>query len=51
MKGILFNVVEDVVTEAMSEDAWDDVVDAAGVDGSYTSLADYPDSDLAAIAP
>jgi hypothetical protein len=49
MKGILFNVVEDVVTEAMSADTWDDVIDAAGVDGSYTSLADYPDSDLAAI--
>jgi hypothetical protein len=46
MKGILFNVVEDVVTEAMSADAWDDVVEAAGVDGSYTSLATYPDSDL-----
>jgi hypothetical protein len=49
MKGILFNVVEDVVTEAMSADAWDDVVEAAGVDGSYTSLASYPDSDLNAI--
>jgi predicted hydrocarbon binding protein len=49
MKGILFNVVEDVVTEAMSADAWDDVVEAAGVDGSYTSLANYPDSDLTAL--
>ena len=49
MKGILFNVVEDVVTEAMSADAWDDVIDAAGVDGSYTSLASYPDTDLNAI--
>ena len=49
MKGILFNVVEDVVTEAMSADAWDDVVEAAGVDGSYTSLATYPDSDLNAL--
>jgi predicted hydrocarbon binding protein len=50
MKGILFNVVEDVVTEAMSADAWDDVVEAAGVDGSYTSLATYPDTELTAIA-
>ena len=49
MKGILFNVVEDVVTEAMSADAWDDVVEAAGVDGSYTSLATYPDTDLTAL--
>jgi hypothetical protein len=49
MKGILFNVVEDVVTEAMSADAWDDVIVASGVDGSYTSLATYPDTDLGAI--
>ena len=49
MKGILFNVVEDVVTEAMSADAWDDVIDEAHVDGSYTSLASYPDTDLTAI--
>ena len=34
MKGILFNIVEDVVAEALSADAWDDVIDAAGVDGS-----------------
>lgn len=49
MKGVLFNVVEDVVTEALSADAWDDVLDAAGVDGSYTSLGTYPDGDLFAI--
>lgn len=49
MKGVLFNVVEDVVTEALSADAWDDVLDAAGVSGSYTSLGTYPDSDLVAI--
>lgn len=49
MKGILFNVVEDVVTEAASADAWDDVLDAAGVAGSYTSLGTYPDADLVAI--
>lgn len=49
MKGVLFNVVEDVVTEALSADAWDDVVDAAGVSGSYTSLGTYPDEELVAI--
>ena len=49
MKGILFNVVQDVVTEALSADAWDDVLDAAGVPGSYTSLGTYPDTDLAPI--
>lgn len=49
MKGLLFNIVEDVVAEALSADAWDDVIDAAGVDGSYTSLGTYPDADLMAI--
>ncbi len=46
MKGVLFNVVEDVVTEAMSADAWDHVIERAGVDGAYTSLGDYPDGEL-----
>jgi predicted hydrocarbon binding protein len=49
MKGVLFNVVEDVVTETLSADAWDDVLDAAGVPGSYTSLGTYPDAELGAI--
>ena len=46
MKGVLFNVVEDVVTEVFSADVWDDVVDRAGVGGAYTSLGTYPDAEL-----
>lgn len=49
MKGVLFNVVEDVVTEAMSADAWDDIIDQAGVHGTYTSLGNYDDADLLSI--
>jgi len=49
MKGVLFNVIEDVVTEALSADAWDDVVDSSGVTGAYTSLGNYPDGDLTRI--
>ncbi|MFK8026143.1 MAG: heme NO-binding domain-containing protein [Ilumatobacter sp.] len=49
MKGVLFNVVEDVVAEVMSVDAWDDVVEGADVEGAYTSLGNYPDSDLMSI--
>lgn len=49
MKGVLFNVVEDVVTVTASADAWDDVLDAADVSGSYTSLGNYPDAELSAI--
>jgi len=49
MKGVLFNVVEDVVTGALGADAWDDVIDASGASGAYTSLGNYPDTDLVAI--
>lgn len=49
MKGVLFNVVEDVVTEALSADAWDAVVDESGVGGAYTSLGTYPDAELGEI--
>lgn len=49
MKGVLFNVVEDVVTEAFSADVWDDVVEHAGVSGAYTSLGNYPDEELGSV--
>jgi hypothetical protein len=49
MKGVLFNVVEDVVTEALSADAWDDVVERSGVGGAYTSLGTYPDGEMTAV--
>lgn len=49
MKGIIFNLVEDVVRSHHGDDMWDDIVDAAGVDGSYTSLGTYPDADLLAV--
>lgn len=46
MKGVVFNVVQDVVEEQLGADAWDDAIDRAGVDGTYTSLGNYPESDL-----
>jgi hypothetical protein len=49
VKGVLFNIVEDVVTRALGADEWDDIVDAAAVSGAYTSLGNYPDADLGAI--
>ena len=49
MKGIIFNLVEEVVVGAYGEDAWDDILDAAGLDGAYTSLGSYPDDHLAAL--
>lgn len=49
MKGVLFNVVEAVIHELDGEDAWDDVLEASGVSGAYTSLGDYPDGEMSAL--
>lgn len=49
MKGIVFNVVEEVVTELYGSDTWDDLLHAAGVDGAYTALGNYADRELVRI--
>lgn len=46
MKGIVFNLLSDLVRREHGEDAWDDLLAAAGVDGAYTSLGSYPDADM-----
>jgi hypothetical protein len=46
VKGIIFNLVEEVVRDRYGEDAWDDLLTAAGLDGAYTSLGSYPDEEL-----
>ncbi len=46
MKGIVFNVVQEVVSSAYGEEVWDSLLDAAGLDGAYTSLGSYPDEDF-----
>ncbi len=43
MKGIIFNLLEEIVTAQFGEKAWDEILDSAGVDGAYTSLGNYPD--------
>lgn len=50
MKGIIFNVVEEVVRAEHGEQAWDSILERAGASGAYTSLGTYPDSELLAIA-
>ncbi|MEC5180806.1 heme NO-binding domain-containing protein [Arthrobacter sp. CG_A4] len=45
MKGIIFNLLEEVVIQHHGEDTWDDLLDGAGFSGSYTSLGSYPDED------
>lgn len=49
MKGIVFNLLEDAVTDQHGPDVWDALVDTAGVSGRYTSLGNYPDSDMEAL--
>ena len=46
MKGIVFNLLEEVVRREHGEDAWDDLIDEAAVGGAYTSLGNYEDGDL-----
>ena len=49
MKGVVFNIVEETVRAEHGEDAWDSLLEAAGLDGAYTSLGTYPDEDMAAL--
>ncbi len=49
MKGVIFNAVQDAVERNFGEDAWDDTLGRAGVDGSYTSLGNYDDAELVAV--
>lgn len=46
MKGIIFNLLEEVVTEAHGEAVWDQLLQDAQVEGVFTSLGNYPDEDL-----
>jgi hypothetical protein len=46
VKGILFNLVEEIVVDQWGADTWDDLLATAGVDGAYTSLGNYPDREL-----
>jgi hypothetical protein len=49
MKGIVFNLLEEVVTAAHGDAAWDQLLDAAGLDGAYTSLGSYSDDEIFAL--
>jgi hypothetical protein len=49
MKGIVFNLLEEIVVAEHGDETWDALLEAAGVDGVYTSLGNYPDADLMAL--
>jgi hypothetical protein len=46
MKGIVFNLLEEVVRREYGEDTWDALLDGAHLSGTYTSLGSYADEDL-----
>ena len=46
MKGVIFNLLEEVVVDARGERVWDELLDAAGVSGVYTSLGSYDDAEI-----
>ena len=45
----MFNLLESLVVEHHGEETWEQLIEAAEVDGSYTSLGSYPDEDLFAL--
>lgn len=49
MKGIIFNLLEEVVVQRFSERHWDGLLRAAAVEGVYTSLGNYPSTDFVAL--
>jgi hypothetical protein len=49
MKGVIFNIVEEIVAEHFGRDTWDALLDSAGVDGAYTALGNYDDAQLSKI--
>ncbi|WP_059017326.1 heme NO-binding domain-containing protein [Mycobacterium sp. M26] len=46
MKGAFFNLLEEVVVANYGDQTWDELLDAAGLDGVYTSLGSYDDDDM-----
>ena len=46
MKGVVFNLLEQLVARDFGEDTWDGLLDASSLDGVYTSLGTYPDQDF-----
>jgi hypothetical protein len=49
MKGIIFNLFEETVTQEFGEAAWEEVLERSGVDGAYTSLGNYSDEEFSTL--
>lgn len=46
MKGVIFNLLESVATQRWGENAWDDILESAGVEGAYTAIGNYADEEF-----
>jgi heme-NO-binding protein len=46
LKGIIFNVFEQLVARDRGEPAWDRLLEDSRLEGAYTSLGNYSDTDL-----
>jgi hypothetical protein len=46
MKGIVFDLLEQVVSGEFGEETWDTLLEKSGVEGAFTTLGSYPDEQL-----
>jgi len=49
MKGVIFNIVEEVVVDHFGQTTWEALLDTTGLSGAYTSLGSYPDAEIVAL--
>ena len=49
MKGVIFNLFEESVEREGGAAAWDELLDAADLDGGYSAIGDYPSAELGAL--
>lgn len=49
MKGIIFTLLEERIITEHGEDAWDEILQEAGVEGVYTTLGTYPHEEFVAL--
>lgn len=46
MKGVVFNLLEHVVSEKYGEETWDSLLEATGQEGAYTAVGSYEDGNF-----
>lgn len=49
MKGIIFNLLEQVISLEHGEEVWDELLDETGITGAYTAVGTYPHEQLVSL--